>query len=478
MLYLVTGVPGASKTAFVVTELDKIETSNKINLAKNIEIYQHNKPLFDKYKQDFSYFELEIGSGHQLQKKLDILDDDYFDMLGQEFDDLRPDDYFLRSVRYNEIIERIQDRDGEQGFKPILPVRTIYSNIKALKIPFARANEYDWRECPDGSIIVIDEVQLVEPYSDLKNKTNDIVQELTIHRHRGFDFYFITQAPSLLHPTIKELIGCHFHITRPYGLTPKVYRFGSCRAYPNTFVNKLNCEDKFNFKPQDRIFKLYKSTSINTHKGRIPKGVFIFLSIALLCIFGSLYMITSKDMGLLGDMANTATGKPLDKSQSSSINQNVSDGKIEQKNDTQQSQLQPQNVEQLKDEIRQQVVNELHQQYLTQYTLEVGNDDLIRPSSIISYNGKCRAYNVYGDGLNMTQKQCNHLLANRHLIPKKRNNSSNSDNAMSVSREQSQQQLQVQNEVKQGSSTVINAGNNNGFFEQESTPLVGVTSVN
>lgn len=29
-------------------------------------------------------------------------------MLGQDFDDLRPDDYYYRSVQYNEIIERIR----------------------------------------------------------------------------------------------------------------------------------------------------------------------------------------------------------------------------------------------------------------------------------------------------------------------------------------------------------------------------------
>ena len=93
----------------------------------------------------------------------------------------------------------------------------------------------------------------------IANTENDeIVQELTIHRHRGFDFWFITQSPSYLHPTIKELISCHFHITRPYWRTPKVYQFGSLRAYPNTLVNKLNCESKFSFKPADSIFKLYK----------------------------------------------------------------------------------------------------------------------------------------------------------------------------------------------------------------------------
>ncbi|MDR8325597.1 hypothetical protein FPK66_22070, partial [Acinetobacter baumannii] len=90
-----------------------------------------------------------------------------------------------------------------------------------------------------------------------------------------------------LHPTIKELIGCHFHITRPYGRTPKIYRFGSCRQYPNTLVNKLNCEAKFDFKPQQRIFKLYKSTTIDTHKPRYPKGLIgwgLFI-LAACCLF-------------------------------------------------------------------------------------------------------------------------------------------------------------------------------------------------
>ncbi|MFU8928289.1 zonular occludens toxin domain-containing protein [Acinetobacter puyangensis] len=271
-LNLVTGVPGASKTAYVVTELDKIERQNKINLEKNKLIYEHNKILFEKYQSDFAYYEIEVGSGHELKTELEFLPDDYFSFLGQDFDDLRPDYYFLRSVRYNEIIERIEDREGEQGFKHFQPVRTIYSNIKALKIDYVRANVYDWRTCPDGSIIVIDEIQLVEPYATTKVK-DEIVMELTVHRHRGFDFYFITQAPSLLHPTIKELIGCHYHITRPYGRTPKIYRFGSCRQYPNTLINKLNCESKFDFKPQQRIFKLYKSTTIDTTKPRYPKGL-------------------------------------------------------------------------------------------------------------------------------------------------------------------------------------------------------------
>lgn len=287
MLNAVTGVPGASKTAYVVTQLDEQERKNKINLVRNIEVYKHNKQYIEKFKDDFSYVEEEQGSGHELKTVLVILEDNYYDMLGQRFDDLRPDDYYVRVVRFNETIERLNDRGEKHDLQPFYAVRTIYSNIKALKIDYVRALVIDWRTCPDGSIFAIDEVQLVPPYNDNKNKNDDIVQELTIHRHRGFDFWFITQSATYLHPTIKELISCHLHITRPYWRTPKVYQYGSLRQYPNTLINKLNCESKFTFKPKESIFKLYKSTSIDTSKKRTPAGLYGFAAfiVLALCVF-------------------------------------------------------------------------------------------------------------------------------------------------------------------------------------------------
>lgn len=299
MLTAVTGVPGACKTAYVVTQLDEQERKNKINLVRNIEVYKHNKQYIEKFKDDFSYIEQEQGSGHELKTVLVILEENYYDMLGQSFDDLRPDDYYVRVVRFNETIERLNERGEKHDLQPFYPVRTIYTNIKALKIDYVRALVIDWRKCPDGSIIVIDEVQLVPPYNDNKNKNDDIVQELTIHRHRGFDFWFITQSPSYLHPTIKELISCHLHITRPYWRTPKVYQYGSLRQYPNTLINKLNCESKFSFKPKDSIFKLYKSTSIDTSKKRTPAGLYVFGFFILVAISIFFYGL-SGGSGFLG----------------------------------------------------------------------------------------------------------------------------------------------------------------------------------
>ncbi len=111
----------------------------------------------------------------------------------------------------------------------------------------------DWRKAPDGSIIVIDEVQLVEPYKQSKNKDEPIIQDLTVHRHRGFDFYLITQSANLLHVQIKDLIGLHWHITVPWGWVSKVYQYGSYRQNPNAVSIKMSAERKFNFSPPSFI---------------------------------------------------------------------------------------------------------------------------------------------------------------------------------------------------------------------------------
>lgn len=432
MLHLVTGVPGATKTAFVVTELDKTENTNKVNLVKNLESHKQNQPLIEKFKDDFTYRTYEIGSGHELKNQIDVLPDDYFDFLAQEFDDLRPDYYYQRVIHYNEIIERITQREGEQGFKPMLPVRTIYTNINALKIDFARALTYDWRECPDGSIIVIDEVQLVEPYSDIKTKDNPIVQDLTIHRHRGFDFWFITQSPTLLHPTVKVLIGVHFHLTRPYGMTTVVYRFGSCKDTPNAMVNKQNCEAKFNFSPQQRIFKLYKSTTINTHKKRFPKGIWFFLSWVILGIGFFIYNIFSGDLSkssLVDDgEKKIETPSNLTNNITSSITAtNLTDEQLKQKNELQEQQLQfeldkqkmqmlaeyqslriqlIQQDKQLKDLQRQ---IELQKSLPNDYEI-IKNNPSLQVRGVMMVGNECRAYNADGTLMILSQKECGYYL--------------------------------------------------------------------
>ena len=314
MLGLITGVPGAKKTVFIVSKLDKIESDNKVNLVKNISVYEHNKKIIDdnNLQNELTYFHDDVGSGHELKQILTILDDDHFDMLVQDYEDLRPDNYYKIASIYNIIIDRISETNHIKGLKFMQPVRTIYANINALKIDYCRSladllddrGYVDWRLAPDGSIIVIDEVQLVEPYKQTKNKDEPIIQDLTIHRHRGFDIYYITQSANLLHVQIKDLIGIHWHITVPWGWVSKVYQYGSYRQNPNAVSIKMSAERKFSFSPDARLFKLYKSTTINTHEKRIPyKPLLGFTAVIVLAISFFTFAISSaKDSSLVKNM--------------------------------------------------------------------------------------------------------------------------------------------------------------------------------
>lgn len=412
MLYLATGTPGAKKTVFVVSKLDKVERDNKVNLVKNKEYYAYNRQLIDKFRSDFGYYESDVGSGHRLKNVIDVLPDDYFDMFADDFDDLRPDDYFLRATRFNEICERINEREGEQKFKFLLPVRTIYTNIKALKIDYVRDIEYDWRDCPDGSIVVIDEVQLVEPFDQTKNKNDPIIQELTIHRHRGFDFYFITQYPSLLHPTVKDLVGVHYHLTVPYGLKTRVYQFGSTRAYPNTMANKFNCETKFYFSPPDRLFKLYKSTTINTHQKRIPYkqlfgfGILILLgvSVFLFSVFGA------KDSAIFGG----DTKKPTALAATSAVVDNPMPTAVTGQPDT----LTPAPVTGQPDTLTPAPVTASSGIYDPLSGGYIDDINLV-PVSGMQMNGRCSVYNADGALLtHISNADCNAYLSVKGMMPK------------------------------------------------------------
>lgn len=309
MLYLVTGTPGSQKTAYVVNKLDQIERSNFINVRKNKVIFEHNKTLFEKFKDEFLLHIYDVGSGSDRKTITDLLPQDYFDFLNEDFEDLRPDDYFKKTTIYNEIVDRINDQYGKQKFEFLQPVRTIYTNIKACKIPYSRPLIYDWRDAPDGSIIVIDEIQLVEPYKNKKSE-DEMIIHLTIHRHRGFDFYVITQATRYLHPVMKELFTAHYHLTRPFGWTCKVYQYGSARDNPNALINKINCESKTSFKPADRIFTLYKSTTIDTSQKRIPRFIY-FIGAFVLMMIGLFSYFVTRDNVIYNQVSDGLNGKKV-----------------------------------------------------------------------------------------------------------------------------------------------------------------------
>lgn len=295
MLGLTTGTPGAGKTLINVYDLVKLEKANDKNIILNPRIYENNKKIIEEKELEieFTYLIRNEGTGTALRKHCFRFADDYFDLFA-EMD--RVEDYFLRSIYYNEIIERVNE-EYKLKLNPIRPVRTIYTNISGLKLENIRPlpPECDWTRCPDGSYLVIDEIQNIPIFSSETKSVDEILKKLTVHRHRGFDIIGITQFPNLVHKNFIALVGHHRHLVNSFGLkSSTVYHWSTAKPDPNAFKNKATAEVKTTFKFPSDLYKYYRSATAHTHKLRLPWRFLLIIGFALLCCI-SLFTCTMSD---------------------------------------------------------------------------------------------------------------------------------------------------------------------------------------
>lgn len=146
-----------------------------------------------------------------------------------------------------------------------------------------------WRELPEGSVIICDEVQR---YCGTELGTNppDWVKDLSIHRHSGKDLIFITQAPGLLHPFARKLVQPHVNYHRPYNASRVMrYSWESVQSDPASKTARNSGQSSM-VKTNPKVFELYTSTVLDTHKARLPMKSLIILAVgALIAIACSFY---------------------------------------------------------------------------------------------------------------------------------------------------------------------------------------------
>lgn len=143
----------------------------------------------------------------------------------------------------------------------------------------------DWEKQPDGTIFIIDECHEVLPTrTGPRSTVPSHIQALATHRHRGFDFYLITQHPKNMDAFVRRLIadpGWHRHLKRRNGS-----QFVAHLEWPA--VNE-RCEKNdsgktatvSHHKYPSEVFDWYVSTSLDTAKLRIPKQLYMLVAAAV-----------------------------------------------------------------------------------------------------------------------------------------------------------------------------------------------------
>lgn len=331
MLRLDTGTPGAGKTLINVRDIVALEKSNRKNLTLNTKIYNSNKQVLKDKNiiTEMDYLIRKVGQGVGLKDEPFVFEKDYFDLFAST--DRLPD-YFFRSIYYNEIIERI-NKEYSLTLNLLKPVRTIYTNIIGLEMDAVQPLplDADWRTLPDGSYVVIDEIQNIPIFSSESRSVDPIVKELTIHRHRGFDIIGITQFPDLVHKNFRALTGHHRHLVNSFGLKRSTqYEWSTVKLDPNAFKNKATAEIKSTFTFPKDLYKYYRSATAHTHKRRLPWRFILIMLFALTCCVTLFTCTFSNDNNMIKKIATGGKNEPAPKninnssSPSTDINQTSS----------------------------------------------------------------------------------------------------------------------------------------------------------
>lgn len=177
---------------------------------------------------------------------------------------------------------------GRPIFLNINGFRFDAENVHALEGDEAKSLPFNWHEpdkYPDGSIFVFDEVQQQYPTRHSTAKVPRHISQFETHRHRGMDFYLVTQGPRLIDRHIWPLVERHVHLFRAFGLQrTRILEWGGVNDEPQP-PQSHSIAMKENFRFPKKYFEFYKSASLHTVKARLPWKIIIFILLCL-CVVG------------------------------------------------------------------------------------------------------------------------------------------------------------------------------------------------
>lgn len=309
--------------------------------------------------------------------------------------------------------------------------RKVYADIDGLNIEGVEPAPDDWRTTPEGSIIVYDEAQQRDLFKKTRGTLSDnpIVKDMEVHRHTGHDIVFITQSPIFMHTHIRELVGNHYHLHRPYGAKlASIYFWRLCQNNPNTKTAKSLAESNTLFTYKKELFNFYKSATVHTHSLKIPKKLIIMGLIVVIAPI-LLYFAAHNSRYL-----NPNKAKELPVQQ------------VAQTSQTQPTTSQPENNSQPKllDDLSTKLELQRQQEIYSHNQQLIRYDPILHVSGVIIFNGECKAYNHYSEQINLTPQQCKQAFKNVTRIRETQDSSNQLINSPIQNQPQETQQAPTQ----------------------------------
>lgn len=137
----------------------------------------------------------------------------------------------------------------------------------------------NWQEwAPQGAVLFFDEVQNIYRPRSSGAKVPASVAAFETHRHKGLDFFLVSQHPRLIDANVRQLIGRHVHLVLSWkGRT--MFDWPECS---DGLSNKTEAVKSSYTLPKE-VFPLYKSSSLHTKPiRRYPPQLFLMVGLLLL----------------------------------------------------------------------------------------------------------------------------------------------------------------------------------------------------
>lgn len=267
---LITGVPGTGKTAFIVSELEKIAATGRKIFVDNIPglIIEHYRAGKIQDWQKGTWLHIDqykrTSPAVAMTGKSDDDEDD-----GDGNENWIPHPEVVKSES-GELLRLAFDSHGQ-------PVGTV---------PY---------ESHKGALLVIDECQRHFRPRPSGSAVPDHVAALEVHRHQGLDIWLVTQRPGLVDSNVRSLCGQHIALrSTPFGR----YKYEWPEVGDIESKMSRDTAAKGRYKLPKHVFSLYKSAEAHTkHTHTLPfaaKALFLLLPLAVFLFYSSYNLISKK----------------------------------------------------------------------------------------------------------------------------------------------------------------------------------------
>ena len=137
---------------------------------------------------------------------------------------------------------------------------------------------------PDGALVIIDEAQNAFRARAQGSSVPPHVAAMERHRHKGLDFWLLTQHPTMIDANIRKLTGKHLHV-RSHWAGGELLEWSEAAA-PSSAADRAKAI-RVRYKPPRKVFSLYKSASMHVKRSRrIPLALYVF--VVVVAIAGAL----------------------------------------------------------------------------------------------------------------------------------------------------------------------------------------------